>query len=101
LTGFIDLERRLAVTQLAGITERMTDVIAHRGPDDSAPGSTPRRIWRSAFGGFPSSTCRPWAAAMHSASGRFVIVYNGEIYNAPELRRQLETEGLAFAPLRH
>lgn len=33
---------------------------------------------------------------MTSSCGRYVVVFNGEIYNYPELRRQLETEGQAF-----
>lgn len=33
---------------------------------------------------------------MHSASGRYVITFNGEIYNFGDLRRDLESEGHAF-----
>jgi asparagine synthase (glutamine-hydrolysing) len=33
---------------------------------------------------------------MTSSDGRFVIVFNGEIYNYPELRTDLETEGAVF-----
>ncbi|NDC59926.1 MAG: asparagine synthetase B, partial [Alphaproteobacteria bacterium] len=33
---------------------------------------------------------------MTSADGRYVVVFNGEIYNYPELRRDLEAEGRVF-----
>ena len=97
LTGFLDLDRRLAVEQLAGIAQRMSDSIAHRGPDDAA-------TWVDAEAGLGLGFRRlsiidvsPLGRQpMHSAGGRFVIVYNGEIYNAPELRQQLEAEGSVF-----
>ena len=33
---------------------------------------------------------------MVSADGRYVIAYNGEVYNFPQLRAELEAEGVAF-----
>jgi len=33
---------------------------------------------------------------MHSADGNVVLTYNGEVYNFPELRKQLENLGYAF-----
>ena len=33
---------------------------------------------------------------MVSEDGRLVIVFNGEIYNYPELRKELEAEGVSF-----
>lgn len=34
---------------------------------------------------------------MQSHNGRYTLVYNGEIYNFPDLRRELEGRGIAFA----
>ena len=36
------------------------------------------------------------AQPMHSSCGRFVIAFNGEIYNFRELRQDLEARGIAF-----
>jgi asparagine synthase (glutamine-hydrolysing) len=33
---------------------------------------------------------------MHDPSGRYTMIYNGEIYNAPELRRELQDVGEKF-----
>jgi len=36
---------------------------------------------------------------MQSATGRFVIVFNGEVYNIVDLRRDLERWGVSDASL--
>ena len=73
----------------------MGDVIAHRGPDargeylDDHVGLCHRRlsiIDLSAAGTQP----------MSSADGDQVLVYNGEVYNFPSLRRDLATQGYVF-----
>ena len=33
---------------------------------------------------------------MHSSCGRYVVTFNGEIYNYPQLRAQLEAQGRLF-----
>jgi asparagine synthase (glutamine-hydrolysing) len=33
---------------------------------------------------------------MHSGCGRYVLIYNGEIYNAPEMRSELEKRSVTF-----
>ena len=69
---------------------RMGDAIAHRGPDDSG-------VWLDAYAGIGLSHRRlsvlDLSPAGHqpmvSGSGRYVIAFNGEIYNHLDLRRQL------------
>jgi asparagine synthase (glutamine-hydrolysing) len=78
---------------------RMAARIAHRGPDDHG-------AWVDAAAGIALGHRRlsivELSAAGHqpmaSASGRYVIAFNGEIYNHDELRAQLEREaGCALA----
>ena len=73
---------------------RMARVMAHRGPDEegffeSGPvGLAHRRLSIIDL----SSGQQP----MSSADGRVHVVFNGEIYNYPELRDELEQQGLTF-----
>lgn len=77
--------------------EAMTDVIAHRGPDASG-------IWVSPDGRVGLGHRRlsiidlspAGAQPMASASGRYTLTYNGEIYNFAALRRELESAGVRF-----
>jgi asparagine synthase (glutamine-hydrolysing) len=72
----------------------MTDAIAHRGPDDEG-------AWLDELAGVALGHRRlsiiDLSSAGHqpmaSASGRYVIVYNGEIYNFRDLRAELEEKG--------
>ena len=63
----------------------------HRGPDGfDAWGDASGRASGSRTDGSPSSTSvRTGAQPMHSADGRFVITYNGEVYNFQDLRAEL------------
>lgn len=75
--------------------QAMTDSLRHRGPDAGA-------VWRDDAAGVALGHRRlavvdlspAGAQPMVSASGRHVIVYNGEIYTADQIRRDLG--GLAF-----
>ncbi|MFN3359627.1 MAG: asparagine synthetase B family protein, partial [Pseudomonas sp.] len=77
---------------------RMADALAHRGPDDAG-------VWVDAAAGVTLGHRRlaivdlspAGHQPMASASGRFVIAFNGEIYNHAELRRELEAAGRAPA----
>lgn len=75
------------------VVERMAGRITHRGPDD-------RGAWVSADArvalGFRRLSILDLSEAGHqpmaSASGRFTVVFNGELYNHLDLRRELEAD---------
>src|SRR5262245_4650122 len=76
---------------------RMTDAIAHRGPDDSGhflDGAAGVALGhrRLAILDLSAEGHQPMA----SPSGRFVVTYNGEIYNFVELREELAARGRRF-----
>lgn len=77
----------------AGLT-----AIGHRGPDGAASWvDAEAEVW---LGHARLAIIDPTAAGdqpMLSPDGRFVMIYNGEIYNFTELRRDLEAAGERFA----
>jgi asparagine synthase (glutamine-hydrolysing) len=88
------LTRNLSLVPDRGLLERMRDLIAHRGPDGAGlylgpgVGLGHRRlsIVDLAQGQQP----------MYSHDRRFVIVYNGEVFNHPALKTELEAEGVRY-----
>ena len=96
LAGVYTVETR-RVTELESITARMTDAISHRGPDDHGIWVDPRGraslgFRRLAIVDLSEQGHQP----MLSASGRFVMIFNGEVYNHRLLRRELEQRGFRF-----
>lgn len=77
------------------ILRRMTDAIAHRGPDaegefvEGAVGLGHRRL---AIIDLTPAANQP----MQTPDGRFTISYNGEVYNFRELRIELTAAGVRF-----
>ena len=75
----------------------MADAIIHRGPDGSG-------AWVDGAAGIAMSHRRlsiidlssTGAQPMHSDSNRYVISFNGEIYNYKELRKTLISKGYKF-----
>ncbi|MBC7984881.1 MAG: asparagine synthase (glutamine-hydrolyzing), partial [Candidatus Obscuribacterales bacterium] len=72
----------------------MRDSVVHRGPDDAGNfvagpiGLGHRRLSIIDLGGGHQP--------MQTDDGRYVIVYNGEIYNYQELKQELEARGVSF-----
>lgn len=94
MCGFVAiLESDSALAQRYG-NKRLLDSIAHRGPDAEGEwqndgiylGHRRLSIIDLATGDQP----------MESWDGRYVIVFNGEIYNFRELREYLSTQGAKF-----
>ena len=75
----------------------MADTLEHRGPDSWA-------AWVDADAGIAFGHRRlaivdlseTGAQPMTSSCGRFVICYNGMIYNAPKIRDELAAKGRTF-----
>lgn len=91
-SGFFQGQTNLA--SLADSIERMTSRITHRGPDDS--GAWFDEGLGLALGHRRLSVLDLSPAGhqpMRSACGRYVIAFNGEIYNHLALRKQLAERG--------
>src|SRR5947207_11993814 len=76
---------------------RWTDLLAHRGPGGSGTWFSGDRA--GALGHRRLAIIDPGEGGrqpMEYADGRYVIVYNGEVYNFLELRRELEARGSIF-----
>jgi asparagine synthase (glutamine-hydrolysing) len=79
----------------ADVTRRMTDAIAHRGPDGSGVrtrGSVGLGNRRLAIIDLSPAAAMP----LENEDGTVAITYNGEVYNFAELRSELERSGHRF-----
>jgi asparagine synthase (glutamine-hydrolysing) len=87
IAGFIDLKQRTGAADLEEMARRMAATLHHRGPDEGG-------VWAEAEAGVALGHRRlsivdlspAGRQPMVSASGRFVICYNGEVFNAEELK---------------
>jgi asparagine synthase (glutamine-hydrolysing) len=77
------------------VLERLRGALHHRGPDESG-------VYEDVAAGVGLVSARLAildldGGAQPMEAERSTIVFNGEIYNAPELRSRLEREGVVFA----
>ncbi len=92
ITGLINLDGEPVSP---AVLQKMTDEIAHRGPDgeghwiEENVGLGHRRL---AIIDLSPAGHQPMISTDH----RYVLSYNGEIYNFSELRTELEREGFRF-----
>ena len=93
--GILSTSRLEGNDALGDLTLRMVDTLRHRGPDDQG-------VWVDAASGIALGFRRlaildvttEGHQPMASACGRFVVAFNGEIYNFRDLRKELEGEGV-------
>ena len=89
--GFFDSSSRASAAEMEAAAARMAARLQHRGPDDAG-------AWADADAGVAFGFRRlsildlspQGPQPMRSPSGRYVIAFNGEIYNHRALRAELE-----------
>jgi asparagine synthase (glutamine-hydrolysing) len=97
ISGLFDPARSTGTDVLATQAADMAATLVHRGPDDHG-------LWVDGDAGVALSHRRLSVVdlsplghqPMVSGDGRWTIVYNGEVYNAGDLRDRLGSEGMAF-----
>jgi asparagine synthase (glutamine-hydrolysing) len=96
ITGFLTSSTKNEF-EMKLVVKHMADRLVHRGPDDSG-------VWVDREAGVALGHRRlsildlspDGHQPMHSESGRYVMVFNGEVYNFEELRATLESMGHGF-----
>lgn len=97
IVGLLDPRRSRAAEDTTALLHRMAEPIANRGPDGDG-------VWidESAGIGFGHrrlailDLSEQGHQPMLSTDGRYVITYNGEVYNHHEIRHELERLGTRF-----
>jgi len=97
IAGIIDPATSTGADRLGALAATMAASLVHRGPDDSG-------LWVDAAAGVALGHRRlavidlgpGGAQPMVSSGGRWVLAYNGEIYNHRGLRQRLECAGMLF-----
>lgn len=97
ISGFLDQSHRFGNQDLQATALKMVNTLRHRGPDDSG-------VWVHAEMGVALAHRRlsivdlspEGHQPMRSVCGRYVVTFNGEIYNFRSLRTELEGLGHTF-----
>ncbi len=95
--GFLEFAPARSRDESVRLVEQMTNRLTHRGPDDH--GQWLNESGTVAMGHRRLSildTSQHGHQPMTSPCGRFVLAYNGEVYNHLELRRELQQGGATF-----
>ncbi len=97
IAGFVTPPGTFREDGLRDLAERAAASLAHRGPDDEGTWTEPETGVALAFRRLAIiDLSQQGHQPMRSACGRYVLVYNGEIYNYQELRVSLTEAGQTF-----
>ena len=96
IAGFITAGDDNSPEVMKQLLAAMSNAITHRGPDDEGSWSDAEAgVWlghrRLSIVDLSSAGHQP----MQSASGRYIIAFNGEIYNHLSLRQEIDAAGEA------
>ncbi|MEP7151406.1 MAG: asparagine synthase (glutamine-hydrolyzing) [Nitrospira sp.] len=97
ITGYFETVPRSTGEELEAMAVAMAATLHHRGPDDSG-------VWTDPIAGIALAHRRlsildlsPLGhQPMQSPCGRYMVTFNGEIYNFRALRQELEARGQQF-----
>lgn len=97
ITGYFETVPRSTGEELEATAVAMAATLHHRGPDDSGVWTDPTVGIALAHRRLSILDLSPLGhQPMHSPCGRYVVTFNGEIYNFRELRQELTTRGQQF-----
>ena len=98
INGYLESTKSKEVGSSIDLLEKMNDVILHRGPDQDG-------FYSSVFSNYSIGMAmrrlsiidlNSGTQPIFSADKQIVIVFNGEIYNYLELKKELITDGFSF-----
>src|SRR5215210_7325716 len=97
ITGFLNTSPQQPSEEMRATIGLMSDTLLHRGPDDEGHWVDPSAGVALGFRRLSIIDLSPEGhQPMASADGRYVLIFNGEIYNFRELRRELAAYGHSF-----